>query len=674
MTWTKRHRFGLPARIATVAVLAVGAWCSIPEARANTASLYEEPSYGLEFAATELRGSTRELGSAAPTEIPLMLAQAAGGTDESEDASAEAEKEKQAEAEKASGPPPSKIWVINVLRANPMLAIFLTLGIGYWVGAVKLGNFSLGAVTGVLLAGIVVGQLDITISPHVKTMFFLLFLFAVGYGVGPQFVRGIARDGGPQAIFAVVICLLCLGSVYAAATIAGYGPGLAAGLLAGSQTISASIGLATGAINNLGIGDQAQAELNYMPVAYAVCYIFGTVGTGWILAFFGPTLLRIDLAAECARYEKEMSKGAPDTGAGTAWHQLQMRTFQVGPNAVGKSVAEAEATVTDTRVFIESIKRGHEVIDFDSTTKLQSGDVVAVSGPTEGLIEKISPIATEVAEREMLMVPVETVDLVMTNKAYDGKTVIEMGQQPFARGVYLQKITRGAVSVDIPILAQTKLYRGDILTISGTHTHTAQLIAELGYVDRPSSMTDMVWMGIFVVLGGLLGAITVNVGGVPITLSVSGGALVAGIVLGWLRSVRPTFGQVPAPSLWFMNSVGLNVFIAVVGITAGPTFIAGLKEAGITLFLWGIFATSVPMLLAPWIGKYIFRFDPAINLGCCGGARTSTASVAMVADKAKSDVPMLGYTVPYAVSNTLLTLWGMVIVLMIGAGPAAGGG
>jgi putative transport protein len=129
--------------------------------------------------------------------------------------------------------------------------------------------------------------------------------------------------------------------------------------------------------------------------------------------------------------------------------------------------------------------------------------------------------------------------------------------------------------------------------------------------------------------------------------------------------VTPAFGRVPTPSQWFMNSVGLNMFIAVVGISSGPTFLSGLREAGITLFFWGLFATTVPMLLAPLIGKYVFKFDPAINLGCCGGARTSTASAGMVADAAQSSVPMLGYTVPYAVSNTLLTLWGMVVVMLI---------
>jgi putative transport protein len=296
---------------------------------------------------------------------------------------------------------------------------------------------------------------------------------------------------------------------------------------------------------------------------------------------------------------------------------------------------------------------------------LKAGDVIAVSGPTDQVVTVIAPHAEEVADRELEDIPVESVDVFVQKKAVNGKTLVELAKQDFARGVYLTKITRGATSVEIPVLAQTKIYRGDILTITGTKSHTARVVAALGYADRAATETDVVFVGLGILLGGLFGALVLPVGGVPITLSTSGGALIAGLIVGWLRCIHPTFGRVPASALWVMNSMGLNVFIAVVGISAGPGFVAGLQQAGIGLFLWGVVITAVPMLLAPFIGKYVFKLDPAINLGCCGGARTSTASVAMVGDVAKSNVPMLGYTVPYAVSNTLLTLWGMVIVLML---------
>jgi putative transport protein len=559
-------------------------------------------------------------------------------------------------------------FIVSTLRSNPELAIFLTLSIGYWLGKLRVGSFTLGSVTGVLLAGLLVGQLDITISPQVKSVFFIMFLFAVGYGVGPQFVRGIATDGAPQAVFAVVISVLCLLCVYAAAVVQGYGPGLSAGLLAGAQTISASIGLATDAINNLGLSAaDAKKQLDLIPVGYAVCYLWGTIGTGLILSALGPKLLGVNLAEECKRYEEEMSGGLPAGSGRTAWHQVEMRAFRLKPDSavVGKTVGEAETkALAKGRVFTQGIRRNGEIIEFDDKTVFEAGDVVAAAARRD-VIVGLGEDADEVEDRELLDVPAETVNLVLTKKAYAGKTIQELAGEKFTRGVYLTKITRGATSVDIPILPLTKLHRGDVLTIVGTTKDTQRVVEAMGYADRPTDATDMIWVGLVIAVGGLIGAITLPVSGVPITLSTSGGALIAGIVLGWLRGVHPTFGRVPAGALWMMNSVGLNVFIAVVGISSGATFLAGLKEAGFGIFFWGIFATSLPMLLAPWIGKYLFKFDPAINLGCCGGARTSTASVAMVGEVAQSSVPMLGYTVPYAVSNTLLTLWGLVIVLMV---------
>jgi putative transport protein len=559
-------------------------------------------------------------------------------------------------------------YIADTLRANPQLAIFFTLAVGYWIGARKFGSFSLGAVTGTLLAGILIGQLGIEISGQVKSVFFIMFLFAVGFGVGPQFVRGIATDGLPQAAFALVVSVLCLLSVYIAAIVAGYGPGLAAGLLAGAHTISASIGLATDAINTSGLTpEQAKAELDLIPVAYAITYLFGTVGTGWILAFLGPKLLRVDLVAECARYEREMSVGAPESGFLSGRRKRELRTYRIpeGGKVVGMTVAQVERDLLPgERIFVEGLRSGETIAQYGPETVFKPGDVVAVSGRRDILVNVLGQGA-EVDDAELLDVPVEAVDVLITNKDFDGRTLAEAADKPFARGVFLNSIRRGSAAVNIPVLPQTKINRGDILRVAGTKASIDRFVAAAGFADRPVTITNMTLVGLAIMIGGLIGAYVLPIGGVPITLSTSGGALIAGIFVGWLRTVKPQIGNVPQPTLWFMNSVGLNVFIAIVGISSGPTFIAGLQQAGFGIFFWGLFATGVPMLLAPLIGKYIFRFDPAINLGCCGGARTSTASVAMVGEIAKSDVPMLGYTVPYAVSNTLLTLWGLVIVLLI---------
>ena len=210
-----------------------------------------------------------------------------------------------------------------------------------------------------------------------------------------------------------------------------------------------------------------------------------------------------------------------------------------------------------------------------------------------------------------------------------------------------------------------QINRGDILTLVGRTQDVSTATKALGYPDKQTDVADVMFIGAAITIGALLGALVANVGGVPLTLSTSGGALIAGLFFGWLRSVRPTFGHIPSPTVWFMNSVGLNVFIAIVGLSSGPKFIAGLQQLGFGLFLWGIVATTLPIIAGMFVGKYLFRFDDAILLGAVSGARTTTASLGMVNDAAKSQIPSLGYTVTYAVGNTLLTIWGMVLVMLM---------
>src|SRR5262249_22233033 len=233
-------------------------------------------------------------------------------------------------------------------------------------------------------------------------------------------------------------------------------------------------------------------------------------------------------------------------------------------------------------------------------------------------------------DRALLSVPVEGVDVYVTNKEVDGQTLAALSQSPWARGLFLRKITRGATATDIPILPGTRLERGDIVNIVGRTQDVAVATQRLGYPDRATDVADVAFIGAAITIGALIGAFVWKVGSVPLTLSTSGGALIAGLFFGWLRSVRPTFGRIPSSTVWFMNSVGLNVFIAVVGISSGPGFVAGLQQLGFSLFLWGVAVTTVPLILAMYVGKYLFRFDDAILLGCCSGARTTTASLGMV--------------------------------------------
>jgi putative transport protein len=560
-------------------------------------------------------------------------------------------------------------WLFSTLKQYPEIAIFLALAGGYWLGKFTFKGIGLGAVTATLLCAVLIGQIGIKIDPPLKAFAFLMFLFAVGYGVGPQFVRGIAKDGLPQALFSVVQCVLCLVVVVVVAKIAGYDMGAAAGFFAGSQTLSASMGLATDAIHRTGLpAEQVEPMLDIMPVAYAVTYMFGTVGSAIVIALLGPALLRIDLVAACKDYERQQGGGEKAMGgAGSAWHRWELRAFRVkaGGKVVGKRAAEAESMVPDARVFVLRIRRDGAIEDATADTVLREGDVLAVAGARDVLVNVLGERAEEVEDRELLNVPIEGVDVLVTEKSVDGKTLAALAQGPAARGVFLRKITRGATATSIPILPDTAIHRGDILTIVGRTQDTTAVAKALGVVDRATDVTDVASWAFAVVVGALIGAIVLKVAGVPLTLSTAGGALISGLVFGWLRSVRPKFGRIPTPTVWFMNSVGLNIFIAIVGISAGPGFVAGLKSLGVGLLLWGMVATTLPLVLGMFIGKYLFRFHDAVLLGIVSGARTTTASLGLVCDIAKSQVPALGYTVTYAVGNTLLTIWGMVIIMLM---------
>src|SRR3954467_11330857 len=461
-------------------------------------------------------------------------------------------------------------WFFTTLKTYPEIAIFLALALGYYFGKFTYKGIGLGAVTATLIAAVVIGQIGITINQPLKAFAFLMFLFAVGYAVGPQFVRGIASSGLPQAIFAVVQCVFSLGACIAVAKFAGYDLGYSAGLYAGSQTISASMGLATDAINRLGLtAEQAKTYLDNMPVAYAVTYMFGTMGSAIVIAIIGPKLLGIDLVAACKDYEEKFGGGKKQVGGpGTAWTRWAVRAYKVQPGgkAAGLRVAEAESLVPDARLFILRIRRGGEIMDATAETVLQEGDVVAVAGEREVLVNILGAAAVEVEDRELLALPVEGVDVLVTNKDVDSKTLEELAARPAARGVFLRKITRGATATDIPILPSTEVNRGDLLTLVGRTQDVAAATKMLGGADRPTDVTDMAFVGAAIVVGGptaavvvgaLVGGLVFKVAGVPLPLSTAGGALIAGIIGGWVRSVRPKFGRIPTPTVWFMNSVGL---------------------------------------------------------------------------------------------------------------------
>ena len=562
-------------------------------------------------------------------------------------------------------------WIINQLRVHPELAIFLTLFAGFWLGRLKIGKFSLGTVTSVLLVGVLVGQLNITVDGPLKAVFFLLFLFAVGYKVGPQFFRGLKKDGLPQVGFAVLMCIVSLVAPWILAKIMGYHIGEAVGLLAGSQTISAVIGVASDTINQLGISEAQKATyINAIPVSYAVTYIFGTAGSAWILASLGPKLLGgLDkVKADCKELESKMGTSEMDEpGFSPALRPVVFRAYKITNKwfGKGKKVSELEKYLSEQEklLFVERVRQRGVVKEVKPDMLLQPEDEIVLSGRREFVIGEEDWIGPEVIDAQLLDFPAETLPVMVTHRTFAGEKVSTIRAQKFMHGVSIRSIKRAGINV--PVLARTVVDAGDILELTGMKHEVETAAKQMGYVDRPTNQTDMIFVGLGILVGGLIGALTMHRGGVPISVSTRGGALIAGLIFGWLRSKHPTFGGIPEPSLWVLNNVGLNMFIAVVGIAAGPSFVAGFKEVGFSLFIIGALATAIPLLSGLLMGKYLFKFHPALTLGCTAGARTTTAALGAVQDAVESETPALGYTVTYAVGNTLLIIWGVFIVLLM---------
>jgi putative transport protein len=519
---------------------------------------------------------------------------------------------------------------------------------------------------------VVIGQLDIKITGPVKPVFFLMFLFAVGYSVGPQFFRGLKKEGLPQMIFAAVMLIFCLLVPYACAKFMHYDMGQAAGLLAGSQTISAVIGVAGDTINNLDIDAASkQKMINFLPVGYAVTYLFGTAGSAWILGSIGPRLLGglEKVKQQCKELEASMgsSFGGNEPGIFSVNRPVVFRTYQIQSDsfANNKTIQQLENYLRsiDKRIFVERIRQNNQVLFPQPQIELHAGDSIVVGGQRAYIIDENNWIGVEIQDEELQNFSSELLKVMVIKKELDNMTLGELGSQPFAHGVYVRSLNRGGV--DVPLMRQTKISIGDMIEIVGTKDEADKAAKAIGYADRPTNQTDMIFVGLGIFLGCIVGALTLHISGIPLSLSTSGGALIAGLFFGWLRSKHPTFGRIPEPALWVMNNVGLNMFIAIVGITAGPGFVQGFKEVGWSLFIVGAIATSVPLIIGLLIGRYIFKFHPAINLGCNAGARTTTAALGAIQDAVESKTPALGYTVTYAVGNTLLIIWGVVIVLLM---------
>jgi putative transport protein len=555
-------------------------------------------------------------------------------------------------------------WLHGVFHKSPEIALFLSLAVGYYIGQINFGKFQLGGVGGSLLAAVAISQVGVTIDSGVKALMFAVFIYAVGYDSGPGFFNSLNRKTLREIAMAVFLAVSALITVVVCAKLFHLNKGLAAGLAGGALTQSAIIGTAGDAIARLDLPpDQVKSLQADVAIAYAVTYVFGSLGAIIVCVNVLPKFMGQGLREAAREEEKRLTGGAAVRGPGQlpALRELFGRAYRV-EQAAGRKVREVETQQKDM-IAIERVRRHGKSFEPAPDVVLERDDVLMVVGRREAMLGVGPEIGAEVAEADGMGVVMQTRQAVFA-KGKNHQTIAAIRasvDRDLRHGVFLESVTR--VGQPVPLLPETTLEHGDVVTFYGTPKDTKRAVEAAGYELPYTIKTDFIYMGVGIVLGLLIGLIVINVAGIPLTLGSGGGCLLAGLLFGWMRGKHPMYGVMPSAASRLLQDFGLAAFVAVVGLNSGLQAVVTIKQLGLTIFLLGVFVTLFPLLLTMLFGRYALRYNNAAVLaGALSGSRSANPAFGAVLDKAESAVPTVPFAITYAIANVLLTLLGPLVV------------
>jgi aspartate-alanine antiporter len=553
----------------------------------------------------------------------------------------------------------------QILKSAPEIALFAALFLGCALGRVKFGGFSLGGVAGSLIVALLIGQLDVTLPDALKSVCFALFIYSVGFKSGPEFFGGLNRSSFKLVISSVVQCITALVALLVIAHLCHFGKGFAAGIGAGALTATAMMGTAGDALSRLGLtADQVTLLTSQMAVGFAITYVFGTIGVIVFVRSIAPRLLGVDMKKAARELEIELSEGGQVTRPGyiTPFVPVVARAFKV---AEGKAAIQTVAKLTKQfdRASIERVLRDGNIVEPSPELVLKAGDIVGLAGRLGAVVDAGELIGPEVESKEALSFSMEVITVVITNRNVIGKKLHQIRDSIGLKnleGVYLVSLKRQ--SLPLPVMLNTVLRRGDVVELAGRPSEVERVAAMVGYPEPPGGKSDLAYHAFAIVVGTLVGLLSVKVGGIPVTLGVGGGVLVSGLCFGWLHTRYPVFGGMPQAAQWILSEFGLSAFAAVIGLSAGSKAVAAIQQQGVALLVAGAVVTIVPMVVALYFGRYVLKLHPVVLLGALCGGQTVAAALSAANEETESITPVLGFTVTYAISNVLLAVWGPVIV------------
>jgi putative transport protein len=553
-------------------------------------------------------------------------------------------------------------WII---ASAPEIFLLLSVAIGTTLARVKVKGFTLGTTACILIVAVILGQFGtFVIPPLFKSIFFSLFVFTIGYRSGPEFFASLSLRTLSQAGVALCVSVTGLLVVLGFAFLFHLEAGTAAGLAAGGLTQSSLIGTASGALAQLGLPeDEVLQQQANVAAGYAVTYILGYILTLLFVPLVAPRLMGIDLRTEAKKLEASLSgTAAPKTG------NLTYRTFNARAYRVEKADQETVGTLEDrigSRVAIERIVRKGSPLESERSVVLERGDEVVVAGPSAAIITAGTHIGPEIDGNKMLHDATgEVLDVMVDAKGLHGRTIREVAERvgDDARGVFLRDLKRRGQ--EVPLTLETRIYLGDIMTLIGSTGDVEHAAKKVGQVLRYSERSDIAFLAAGIAVGLLAGLISFKAGSFAIALGGAGGALIAGLVCGWLRTRRPTIGSFPPAAQQTLSDLGLGGFIASIGLANGPAALVAIQAHGLLLLGMGVVVTLAPLIVATLFAYRILHINPVIVCGALAGAMTVDAAITGCCEVAQSQTPVLGVAVPYAVGNVLLTMLGPLIVTL----------
>ncbi|HEX2891017.1 aspartate-alanine antiporter [Vineibacter terrae] len=557
-------------------------------------------------------------------------------------------------------------WIHDHLKQAPEIALFLSLAFGYWIGQIQFGKFQLGGVAGSLLVAVIVSQLGVSVDAGVKSILFALFIYAVGFESGPGFFRSLGRQSVKEIILAVVLAVSGLATVVILARLFDLDKGLAAGVAAGGLTQSAIIGTAGDALTKMGLSpDEVHRLQANVAIGYAVTYVFGSFGAIIVCVNILPWFMGRGIRDDAVAAEAAMNKGQTVLGVGQtlALPGLVGRLFRVDQGA-GKTVAQIEDANREDPVTVERVKRKGRIIDISADLALEHDDTALVVGRRAGMVAAAAQLGPEVQSATGMDLIMQTRDVALTNPAYAGRTIADIREataQNIRHGIYVPQIHRAGTPV--AMTPDAIVERGDVVTLYGSEQDIKRVSKVIGDVILPSDKTDFVFHGLGLVVGLLIGLVVVRISGIPLTLGAGGGALLSGLIFGWIRSGHQTMGNMPTGAVQLLKDIGLAGFVAAVGLSSGLQAVQTIRESGLTIFLVGVIVTIVPLLITMVFGRYVLRYDNvAVFAGALSGSRSANPAFGEVLNKAENAVPTVPFAITYALANVFLTLLGPLIV------------